>query len=202
MKITSARFIRSAVSQRDFLRDARPQVAFAGKSNVGKSSLLNTLARLRRLARISSTPGCTRQINFFLVNDRFYFVDLPGYGYAKVSKKERSTWKQMVESYLLDNANLRLLILILDVRRIPDESEREFIEWLQYNRIPYAIVATKTDKLSRSAVAQQLQVIRRALSAAAATLDMIPFSAKTSDGREKILALISRALDTTNVRRE
>jgi GTP-binding protein len=192
MRITSAQFCRSAVAPRDFPKDARPQVGFAGKSNVGKSSLLNALVRMHRLARISSTPGCTRQINFFLINDRLYFVDLPGYGYAKVSKQERESWKKIIEGYLIDNPSLKLLILILDVRREPDESEHLFVEWLKLHRIPYLIVVTKIDKVSRSVLAKQTQVIRQALGESA-DRDVVHFSAKTGEGRLEILARIAQA---------
>jgi GTP-binding protein len=194
MKITSAIFSRSAASVDQSIADERPQIAFAGKSNVGKSSLLNTLARVRRLARISSTPGCTRQINFFLINNRFYFVDLPGYGYAKVSKEERLAWRKLVESYLIDNPYLRLLILIHDVRRSPDESQREFIEWLRLHRIPFLIVITKIDKVSRSIAVKQAQAIGEDLGTAASA-DLVLFSAKTAEGRSEILTRISQAIE-------
>jgi GTP-binding protein len=197
MKILSAKFLRSAVSPRDFLADGRPQIAFAGKSNVGKSSLLNTLASVHRLARISSTPGCTRLINFFLINDQFYFVDLPGYGYAKVSKKERIAWRKMVESYLLDNTALRLLILILDVRRTPSEAECEFVEWLKLNQIPYAIVITKIDKIGRSTVGRQMRIIRETIGTSVEESNLLTFSARTGEGRKEILGRISQALKTT-----
>ena len=190
MKVDAARFIRSAVSEKDYITDGKAQIAFAGKSNVGKSSLINSLTRVKRIARISSTPGCTRVINYFLINEKFYFVDLPGYGYAKVSKKERLSWRSMIESYLLDNPDLRLLIIIMDVRRTPDDSERDFINWLDSNDIEYAIVVTKVDKISRGALQKQKRRICNALGSGVKESYITAFSAKTGIGRKEVLGLI------------
>jgi GTP-binding protein len=193
MQIKTAEFVRSATRRADFPRDLQPQIAFAGRSNVGKSSLLNTLVRRKQLARTSSTPGRTRQINFFLINGALYFVDLPGYGYAKVPKAMRHQWGKLIEDYLRDNPALKAFILILDARRLPEQEEFELLEWLALHNIPLSIVVTKTDKISRGELMNQMRHITAALQRAE-TISFIPFSAKTGQGRDEILKMIESRL--------
>lgn len=193
MRVKTAEFLRSAARRADFPRDALPQIAFAGRSNVGKSSLLNTLVRRKKLARTSITPGRTRQINFFLINRTVYFVDLPGYGYAKVSKTMRRQWGALIEGYLRDNPTLKAFILILDARRLPEKEELELVAWLDQHRIPYFIVLTKTDKLSRSELVRQMRRITAAFPCAE-TIPFIAFSARTGEGRDEILKMIDSHL--------
>ncbi len=193
MRIKMAEFLCSTARRADFPRDALPQIAFAGRSNVGKSSLLNTLVRRKQLARTSATPGRTRQINFFLINRAVYFVDLPGYGYAKVSKAMRRQWGKLIEGYLRDNPALKAFILILDARRLPEKEELELVAWLDLHNIPYFIVLTKTDKLSRGELVRQIRRITAAFPSAEA-IPFIAFSARTGEGRDEILKMIESHL--------
>ena len=191
MKISFARFVKSAQQPDDFPRDQRPEIAFCGRSNIGKSSLLNTLTNSKGLARTSSTPGRTQMINFFLVNDRLYFVDLPGYGYAKVAKTVRSTWGPMVEGYLRDRPQLRLTLMLVDSRIPPTESDILMKQWLDHNRVPNTVVLTKSDKISRNQLQQALRTSAHTLN----TKEILPFSAVTSLGKEELLNRIRTAID-------
>src|SRR5687767_15255983 len=148
MKIVSAEFVKSAYERLHYPNDGRPEIAFLGRSNVGKSSLLNSLLNRKGLARTSNTPGRTQSINFFLVNDSFYFVDLPGYGFAKVSKSMRADWGKMAEEYLSNRQELALCIQLVDSRHKPSRLDIQLYEWLVFNQKPFIIVATKSDKLS------------------------------------------------------
>ncbi len=191
MKITSAEFITSAVSAANYPAGALPEVALAGRSNVGKSSLLNKLVNRRSLARTSNTPGRTRLINFFLVNGLFRLVDLPGYGYAKVSAAQRESWREMVEGYLLNRDSLKGIVLLVDSRHPPTAQDIQMYDWIKFQGIPTAVVATKADKLSRSKLAQSLKVLRNTLPLSASDR-LVPFSAKTGQGREELLEIIGR----------
>ena len=135
MKIRSAEFVRSAVSPKQFPSDKRPQIAFAGRSNVGKSSLINSLLHRKNLVKTSATPGKTQMINFFIINDQFYFVDLPGYGYARAPRRVVDAWAPMIEGYLKHARYLRAVIVLLDIRRVPDERDTRLVEWLNHNHI-------------------------------------------------------------------
>ncbi|MDW8466346.1 MAG: ribosome biogenesis GTP-binding protein YihA/YsxC [Chloroherpetonaceae bacterium] len=152
MRITSAEFVRSVVSPDALPKDGLPEIAFVGRSNVGKSSLLNLLMQ-RKLARTSATPGKTRELNFFLINRRFYFVDLPGYGYAKVQKSLQAEWKKLLEWYLEARPMLRLVLLIIDARHPQMESDKQMQEFLAFYGRRYALVRTKIDKLSKAELA-------------------------------------------------
>ena len=167
-----------------------PEVAFVGRSNVGKSSLLNVLVRRKKFARVSNTPGRTREINFFRVNDQFVLVDLPGYGYAKISKEKRNAWRPMIEGYLLHTSQLRGIVLLLDVRREPTDDDRAMIEFLADVGVPVIVVITKADKLTRAQASGRAREI-----AAALQLDeeqVIVFSAITGQGRNDLAeALVS-----------
>src|SRR4051812_37987636 len=147
MKITSAEFIKSAFQKRDWTTDGRPEIGFLGRSNVGKSSLINSLLLRRGLARTSNTPGRTQSLNFFLVNESFYFADLPGYGFARVSKAMRAAWGSMAEQYLAERDRLALCIQLIDARHGPTTLDCQLHEWLVHHEKPHLVVATKADKL-------------------------------------------------------
>ena len=171
-----------------------PEFAFAGKSNVGKSSLINALLNRKSLARTSSTPGKTQTVNFYRVNDAFYFVDLPGYGYARVSKTEREKWGKMIERYLHKSQMLRQVFLLIDIRHEPGENDRMMYDWIVKNGFHPVVIATKKDKIKRSQLSKQTAVIRRTLGMGAEEL-LIPFSAETKEGREEIYAILTAGLN-------
>lgn len=189
IKITSAEFVTSAVKTADYPAGELPEVALAGRSNVGKSSLLNKLCGRKSLARTSNTPGRTRLINFFLVNGLFHLVDLPGYGYAKVSASERESWRKMVESYLTTRKSLKGVALLVDSRHQPTDLDLQMHDWLRCWTIPAVVVATKADKLSRMRLLQSLKTIRSILPLTGGER-LIPFSAETGLGREELLEII------------
>ena len=166
-----------------------PEVAFAGRSNVGKSSLLNTLVRRKSFARVSRTPGRTREINFFRVNNEFVLVDLPGYGYARISKEKKAEWRPMIESYLRRTTQLRGIVLLLDIRREPSDDDRAMLDFLAEVEVPTIVALTKTDKLSKAVARDRPGEIARAL--ALDTEQIIPFSAQTGEGRVDLLEAIT-----------
>lgn len=192
MIIKSAEFIKSAVKSNQYPVDDLPEIAFAGRSNVGKSSLINTLVNRKRLVKTSSTPGRTQLINFFLINKTFGFVDLPGYGYAKVPAAVQKTWGPMIETYLSTRKNLKGVVLIMDIRRMPGDREQNLIEWLSYYNLPIIMILTKADKLSK------LNRRKQSLSVANALLvdmdDLILFSAKSRLGKEAVWRAIEQLL--------
>lgn len=165
------------------------EVAFAGKSNVGKSSLINALMNRKALARTSAQPGKTQTINFYNVNDEVYLVDLPGYGYASAGIEIREKWGRMIEHYLHSSKRLRAVFLLIDIRHEPSENDRMMYEWMVGNGYPPIIIATKSDKLNRSQIAKHMQVIRDTLQVEPGTA-VIPFSAETKQGREEVWGLI------------
>lgn len=165
------------------------EVAFAGKSNVGKSSLINGLVNRKSLARTSSQPGKTQTINFYNVNQELYLVDLPGYGYAKVSAEAKQQWGKLIERYLHGSGQLRAVFLLVDIRHAPGENDIMMYDWICHNGYDPIIIATKLDKIKRSQVQKQLKIIREGLKVKPGTM-MIPFSAETKQGREEIWALI------------
>jgi GTP-binding protein len=186
VKIVSVDFLKSAYESAHFPTDRRREIAFLGRSNVGKSSLINSLLQRKGLARTSNTPGRTQCINFFTINDQFYFVDLPGYGYAKVSKAMRSDWGKMAEDYLSDREELDLCIQLVDARHKPSKLDVQLHEWLVFNKKPQLIVATKADKISRNELARALRSIREDLPGA----KVIGYSAQTGTGRDQVWAEI------------
>jgi GTP-binding protein len=191
MKIKSANFVKSATSPEHYPRDGRPEIAFMGRSNVGKSSLINSLLGVKGLARTSSTPGRTQLINFFLINDAFYFVDLPGYGYARVPADVKKHWGPMVEKYLATRPNLMLSILITDSRHEPTQLDLLMREWLQTRGKPFIIVATKADKLSSN----QLRVnLSRGSAVFGREKEIVPYSAVTRRGADRIWKTIAAQL--------
>lgn len=163
----------------------KPEIAFAGKSNVGKSSLLNALMNRKSLARISATPGKTQTINFYNINREIYLVDLPGYGYAKVSEKEKEAWGKMIERYLHKSTMLKAVFLLIDIRHDPSKNDKMMYDWILHQGYEPVIIATKLDKLKKSQVAKQLKAIRTGLGLVSGTT-VIPFSAKTKQGRDEI----------------
>lgn len=193
MKILSAEFVLSAKEQRHYPPDGVPEVAFAGRSNVGKSSLINALLNRKRLARTSVTPGRTQDINFFRVNDKFYLVDLPGYGYARVPEAVRKQWRPMVETYLQERKSLRLVVVILDVRRDPSDEDIQLMGWLVFYAINYMVVLTKADKLSSNELAVRKRIIGDILKSSLNPA-VFTFSAKTRAGKEAILREIEKFL--------
>jgi len=196
MKVTGAEFTTSAVKAANYPAGGLPEVALAGRSNVGKSSLLNKLVNRKNLARTSNTPGRTRLINFFLINGAFRLVDLPGYGYAKVSTGERESWRKMIEDYLKNREELRGVVLLVDSRHPPTAQDTQMYGWLKHYGIPTAVAATKADKLSRNKLLQSLNVIRTALPLAEGD-PLAPFSAETGQGREEMLEIIGRWVDVS-----
>ena len=163
----------------------KPEIAFAGKSNVGKSSLIYALMNRKSLARISATPGKTQTINFYNINREIYLVDLPGYGYAKVSEKEKEAWGKMIERYLHKSTMLKAVFLLIDIRHDPSKNDKMMYDWILHQGYEPVIIATKLDKLKKSQVAKQLKAIRTGLGLVSGTT-VIPFSAKTKQGRDEI----------------
>jgi GTP-binding protein len=182
MKVTSAKFIAAAGSQDSFPKDRRPEIVFMGRSNVGKSSLINSLLGVKGLARTSSTPGRTQSINFFLINDEFYFVDLPGYGYAKTSKENRRAWGKLIQKYLAEREQLVLSILIVDARHEPSPLDLQMKSWLQSYGMPYLVVSTKVDKLSSNERRKSRLRAEQILD----TERVIPYSSLTREGAKHI----------------
>jgi len=165
-----------------------PEIAFAGRSNVGKSSLLNSLVRRKSFARVSRTPGRTREINFFRINNGFVLVDLPGYGYARIAKEKKAGWKPMIESYMRRTSQLRGIVLLLDIRRDPSEDDRAMLDFLAAVEVPTLVAVTKTDKLSKSAARTRVSDLTKML--ALESEQVIPFSAISGEGRTELLEAI------------
>lgn len=170
-----------------------PEIAFAGKSNVGKSSLINALMNRKSLARTSASPGKTQTINFYNVNHELYLVDLPGYGYAKVSQSVKEQWGKLIEKYLHQSKQLKAVFLLIDIRHKPSENDKNMYDWIVYNGYEPIIIATKADKLKRSQIPKQLKVLREGLKLPKGA-EIIPFSAETKQGRDEIWALGEKLL--------
>jgi len=172
-----------------------PEVAFAGRSNVGKSSLLNTLVRRKSFARVSRTPGRTREINFFRVNNSFVLVDLPGYGYARISKEKKAGWRPMIDSYLRRTTQLRGMVMLLDIRREPSEDDRAMLDFLADLGVPTIVALTKTDKLTKADARERTANISRSL--ALEPDQVIPFSVPNGEGRVELLEAIAQLVEKT-----
>ena len=199
--VTQGRYLASAVKREQYPQEERPEIVFIGRSNVGKSSLINSLTRVRNLAHVSGQPGKTQTINFYDVGMKiegeearrdFYLVDLPGYGYAKTGKAQRLTWKKFIEEYLLHSKNIRFVAQLIDIRHDPMQSDQDMFRWLTANGIPVFVVATKADKLGRGAGKQQTDRMRRVLGVP--ELDILPYSSLKNEGRSELLDVIANSL--------
>jgi GTP-binding protein len=194
INVSDAKFLREIKRADDAPKPALPAVAFAGRSNVGKSSLINSLVRRKGLAKTSNTPGRTQSIIYFEVAGKYHFVDLPGYGYAKVPPEVKAQWGPMVERFLKQAENLRLVIVLLDARHEPTSGDRQLVNWLEAADVPYFFVMTKADKLGKNVLKKQIGVVRRAFG----LIDedaILPYSAVTGQGRDDLLRVLFNALD-------
>lgn len=192
MNITSAKFVTSVVDEKDILKDEMIEFAFVGRSNVGKSSLINSLCGQKNLAKTSSTPGLTKMINYFLVNNCFRIVDLPGYGYAKTGQKHIANWAGLMEKYLTYSPNLKTVFVLVDCRHEPSELDKMMIEFLNSYQIPYVILATKVDKIAKSKIPQACGMIAKTLGVRSQLVQ--GYSSENGFGREKLLEYIENLL--------
>ena len=197
INVQKAEFILSAASPKDFRRDALPQVAFAGRSNVGKSSVINRLLNRKNFARVGAAPGKTTQINYFKIDNAFYLVDLPGYGYARVSKGERDRWGRLMEGYFADPELMTLGVMIVDSRHKPTADDCTMAQWYRGAGCPFLVVANKLDKLKKSEVEGNLQRIRETLELGEEDL-VIPFSAEKGTGRDELLRAILSSVEASS----
>ena len=193
LNFNKVEFIRSAVKREDFLRDGLPQMAFAGRSNVGKSSVINRLVNRKNFARVGASPGKTSQINYFLLDGRAYLVDLPGYGYAKVSKAERDRWGRLMEDYFASGL-ISLGVMIVDARHKPTADDVTMANWFYDAECPLVVAANKLDKLKKSEIEPNLQLIREVLDLREGDA-LIPFSAERGDGKDQLISLMLRVLE-------
>ncbi len=175
--------------------NTKPEIAFAGKSNVGKSSLINALMNRKSLAKTSQQPGKTQTINFYNINDVMYLVDLPGYGYAKVSESEKQKWGKMIENYLHQSKQLRAVFLLIDIRHAPSANDKMMYEWIDYQGYQPIIIATKADKIKRSQLQKNIKVIKEGLGLKKESI-IIPFSAETKQGRDEVWKLMDELLES------
>lgn len=185
MKIVSAEIVALGVKMEQYPKDALPEIALVGRSNVGKSSLINKLIQRRALARTSSKPGKTQTLNFYLINNQFYFVDLPGYGYAKVSKSQREQWGKMIEEYILNRKNLKTVLLITDLRHPPSKDDILMYEWLSHNNVPTIIIGTKADKIPKGKWEKHRKILKETLNMVSSD-KIVLFSAETGQGKDQL----------------
>jgi GTP-binding protein len=193
MKITSAEIVISAVKPEQYPDNNLPEFALAGRSNVGKSSFINKMINRKNLARTSSKPGKTQTLNFFLINESLYFVDVPGYGFAKVSKKEREAWGKMIETYLTTREQLRAVVLIVDLRHAPTKDDVMMYEFLKHYEIPTVIIATKADKIPRGKWQKHVKVVRETLNVVEGD-PVIIFSSETGQGKDEAWAALQQLM--------
>ncbi len=193
MKINQAEFVISAVSEKQYPKERLPEIALAGRSNVGKSSFINRMANRKNLARTSQKPGKTQTLNFYKLNDSFYFVDVPGYGYAQVSKKEREKWGRMMDEYFQTRETLKAVVLVCDIRHEPTDADVQMYDFLKYYEIPVLIIATKLDKLKKSQRQKQLKMVKDTFEVEPEDV-VIPFSAQTGEGKEETWEAIENLL--------
>ncbi|WP_032120794.1 ribosome biogenesis GTP-binding protein YihA/YsxC [Clostridium amazonitimonense] len=186
MIIKTSDFVKSAVTKSQYPEDKRLEIAFLGRSNVGKSSLINALTNRRKLAKVSSTPGRTRLINYFLINDDFHLVDLPGYGYAKVSKSEKAAWGKIIEEYLMNSETLTRVVLLVDSRHKPTADDIMMYEWINYHNYDVVVIATKSDKVSKNDIRKNEKLIKDTLKLKPEHR-LIFFSSVKKDGREDLI---------------
>ena len=190
INLNKAEFVKSAVRPESFIFDGRRSVVFSGKSNVGKSSVINRLLNRRNFARVGAAPGKTVNINYFLIDDRLYFVDLPGYGYAKVSKAERDRWGKLMEQFFARSELISLGVMIVDARHRPTADDITMANWFKASGRPFIIAANKTDKVKKSELSSNIALIRETLELPEA-VSVIPFSAETGSGRAELLSVIT-----------
>lgn len=195
MNIKSAKYVKSVIHKKEYPENEKIEFAFIGKSNVGKSSLINTLTNRKNLARTSKTPGRTQLINFFLINDSVYFVDLPGYGFAKVPVNIKKNWGNIIETYLASNRS-KVVFLLLDIRRIPSQDDINMLEWLEHYDIEYYIIFTKNDKVSNNERFRQLKEIKKKL--VFDNEDVFFHSSLKNTGTDKLLEFIERRINEEN----
>ena len=189
LNFNKAEFVLSAASREQFLRDGRKQLAFAGRSNVGKSSVINRILNRKNLARVGALPGKTTQINYFLIDNRIYLVDLPGYGYAKVSKSERDRWGKLMENYFKTSGLIDLGVLIVDARHKPTADDVTMCDFFRTDGCPMIVVANKLDKLKKSEIEPNLALIRETLDLDESDF-LVPFSAERGDGKEQLIGIL------------
>ena len=194
MNFQNAEFIKSAASVKDLVRDGRPAIAFSGKSNVGKSSVINKLLNRKNFARVGAQPGKTVHINYFLIDKTAYFIDLPGYGYAKVSKSERDRWAALMEQFFAEEGLITLGVMIVDARHKPTADDVTMHDWFRQSGCPEIIVANKLDKLKKSQVEPALQLIRETLELTEGDA-LVPFSAEKGEGKEALIRLMTEAVE-------
>lgn len=198
MKIKSSEFIISAVRKSQYPTDPIPEIALAGRSNVGKSSLINMLINRKKLARTSSVPGKTQTINFYLINQEYHFVDLPGYGYAKVSKREKEEWGKIIEEYLTSRENLVEVIQLVDIRHKPTAQDKQMYDWIRHFGFKGIVVATKLDKIKRSQRNKQISLIRKELGMNKDDV-LIPVSSQNREGKERLWDSICKVFRERNL---
>lgn len=194
MKIKTAEFIDSIYDLRTLPSSVLSEFVFVGRSNVGKSSLINTICNKKKLAKIGSVPGKTRQLNYFLINQEFYLVDLPGYGYAKVPEQIRAGWRKLVEDYISERENVNMVFVLIDARHEPTYLDELMVSWLEYYEIPFAVVLTKADKISKNKMEKQVYRSSKIVNNEDLCKDYVPFSIITGEGKNDILKLIGEAL--------
>ena len=192
MIVKKAQFVQSLSAFREFPGQGLPEIAMVGKSNVGKSSLINNLTRNSRLARTSSEPGKTRLVNLYLINEAFFLVDLPGYGFAKASKQEKDKWAGMIEGYLQGSKHLKRVFQLVDIRHAPTEDDQLMVEYLRHYDIPFTVIATKADKLSKAQRGRNIPVICRTL--AVQPWEVLAHSSEDGTGRDQLLELIEKEI--------
>lgn len=193
MDFTKTVFIKSAAEEKGFIRDGLPQVTFAGRSNVGKSSVINTLVRRKNFARVGASPGKTSQINYFLTDHKLYLTDLPGYGYAKVSKSERDRWAKLMERYFAESGLITCGVMIVDARHKPTADDVTMANWFKDTGCPLIVAANKTDKVKKSELQANLECIRETLELSENVI-LISFSAETGMGRDALASAIEKAV--------
>jgi GTP-binding protein len=194
MKVNHAEFIISAVGPSQYPQDALPEIALAGRSNVGKSSLINRMIGRKNLARTSSQPGKTQTLNYYLINQDLYFVDLPGYGYAKVSKTKREQWGKFIENYILNRETLKLILLLVDLRHPPSKDDQAMYEWLVHSEVPVFVIATKADKIPKSRWQKHMKIVKETLGMPKGGGGLMMFSSELGLGKDELWDVLEQAI--------